>query len=82
MHRSRWDRLGSRMDVQVAACFELTLCCQASKACKGSTEAFRPRHTTGLYSWPRGRQPDQATAPSEERSRDSVLVARFSQIEG
>jgi hypothetical protein len=48
------------MDVQVAACFELTLCCQASKACKGSTEAFRPRHTTGLYSWPRGRQPYQA----------------------
>jgi hypothetical protein len=57
MHRSRWDRLESRMDVQVAACFELTLCCQASKACKSSTEAFGPRHTTDLYSWPRGRQP-------------------------
>src|SRR5262249_52817332 len=26
--------------------------------------------------WPRGRQPDHATAPSEERSRNSVLVQR------
>ena len=74
MHRSRWGRLGRRTVVQVAACFELTLCCQASKICKGSTEAFGPRHTTGLYSWPRGRQPDQATVRSEERSGESVLV--------
>jgi len=77
MHRSRWDGLGSRMDVQVAACFELTLCCQASKACKGSTEAFGPRHTTGLYSWLRGRQPTRRPhRPKNDLAIACVLVQR------
>src|SRR5215471_8976205 len=77
MHRSRWDRLGSRMDVQVAACFELTLYCQASKACKGSTEAFGPRHTTGLYSWLRGRQPTRRPhRPKNDLAIACALVQR------
>jgi hypothetical protein len=73
------------MDVQVAACFELTLCCQASKTCKGSTEAFGPRHTPGLYSWLRGRQPARRRGGHRaegDRLGDGTAVGRDDPLDG